>query len=362
MILRTVIIGAGRVSPNHLAAIKSMPDKLTLAGLCDIEPGRAEQALKQAQITASVPLFTCYREMMEEIKPDLAAVATDSGSHAEIGMYCLQNGAHCIIEKPITLNMRDADDLTTAAEINNKTLAVCHQNRFNKSIQKIKEAFDAGRFGGLSHVAAHVRWCRDEAYYNQAPWRGKWRTDGGCLMNQCIHNADLLRWLLGEIEEVTAYTRNAQHPYIEAEDLGLALIKAKDGVLGLFEGTVNAYGKNLEETLYIFGGKGMVKAAGTSVNVIEEWRFADGQDDPEAVKTQCREHPPNVYGFGHTPFYADVADAIHTGRRPLIDGNEGKSALELILAMYKSKKTGLPVRLPLEAFAATDMEGIFCSS
>ena len=117
-------------------------------------------------------------------------------------------------------------------------------------------------------------------------------------MNQCIHNADLMYWMLGDIDEVFAYTAQQQHDYLEAEDLGLALVKGKNGAYGLFEGTVNVYPKNLEETLYLFGERGTVKAAGTSVNLIEEWRFADGRDDPEAVKRDCNEQPPNIYGFG----------------------------------------------------------------
>ena len=180
-------------------------------------------------------------------------------------------------------------------------------------------------------------------------------------MNQCIHNADLLHWFIGDIAEVFAYSANSQHPYIEAEDIGIAVIKGIDGTLGLFEGTVNVYPKNLEETLYIFGEKGTVKAAGSSVNIIDEWHFADGLDDPERIKAEYREAPPNVYGFGHTPFYKDVVDAIKTDRKPLVDGNEGKRALELILAMYKSRLTGLPISLPLDNFASTDMEGIFCN-
>jgi len=318
-----------------------------------------DAALNKAEITGNVAKYTDYRELIDKEKPDLVAIATDSGSHAEIGLYCLSHGAHCIIEKPMAMSIQDADKLIDAAEKHNRVLCACHQNRFNKSMIKTRKALDDGRFGKLSHIAAHVRWNRNEDYYKQAPWRGKWAVDGGCLMNQCIHNADLLLWFMGDIDEVFAYTQNVCHPYIEGEDLGVALIRGKNGVLGLFEGTVNVYPKNLEETLYLFGEKGTVKAAGTSVNCIEEWHFSDSLDDGEAVKEECRENPPNVYGFGHLPFYIDVLEAIKTGKKPLIDGYEGKRALELILAMYKSKKTGLPVSLPLGDFASADMAGTF---
>ena len=179
-------------------------------------------------------------------------------------------------------------------------------------------------------------------------------------MNQCIHNIDLLRWMMGdEIEEVMAYTDQLEHPYLEAEDLGIALVKFSNGAYGLIEGTTNVYPKNLEETLYIFGEKGTVKAGGTSDNIIEEWIFGDGLDDPEAVKATYGENPPNVYGFGHTPLYADVIDAIQTGREPYIDGEAGKRALELILAIYLSASERRPVKLPLKNCSTMDFVGRF---
>lgn len=194
----------------------------------------------------------------------------------------------------------------------------------------------------------------------QAPWRGTWEKDGGALMNQCIHNIDLLRWMMGdEIEEVFAYTDRLNHPYIEAEDLGLALVKFKNGAYGMIEGTTNVYPTNLEETLYLFGEKGTVKAGGKSVNLIEEWRFADDTEDDEEVKAKFAENPPNVYGYGHIPLYKDVIESIKNKHRPYIDAEDGRRALELVLAIYKSAKEGKPVKLPLYDFSTTEMHGNF---
>ena len=179
-------------------------------------------------------------------------------------------------------------------------------------------------------------------------------------MNQCIHNIDLLRWMMGdEVEEVMAFTDQLAHPYLEAEDLGLAIVKFKNGSYGLIEGTTNVYPRNLEETLYIFGEKGTVKAGGTSDNVIEAWNFADQQEDPQEVIRRYSENPPNVYGFGHTPLYADVVEAIQTGRKPYVDGEAGKRALELVLAIYQSAAEHRPVKLPLENCSTMDFVGQF---
>ena len=217
-----------------------------------------------------------------------------------------------------------------------------------------------GRFGRMFYGTAHIRWCRNENYYTQAKWRGTWEQDGGALMNQCIHNIDLLRWMMGdEVEEVTGITDQLNHPYIQAEDLGIALIKFKNGSYGIVEGTTDIYPKNLEETLYLFGEKGTVKAGGQSVNRIEEWRFADEAEKPEDVIAEFAENPPNVYGFGHTPLYADMIDAIQQDREPYINGEAGKRALELVLAIYQSAAEKRSVKLPLERCSTMDFQGRF---
>lgn len=362
MTIKYALIGAGRISANHIAAVKEL-GALEFAGICDIVPAHIKTTLQKAGDCQDVKTYTDYRELIDEQQPELVAIATDSGLHAQIGLYCLSHGCNVIIEKPMAMSIFDADRLIECAQKHHRVLGVCHQNRYNKSMQRIHLAISEGRFGQISHMAAHVRWSRDKNYYDQAPWRGRWHSDGGCLMNQCIHNADLMCWLLGDIDEVFAYTANRQHDYIEGEDLGLALVKAKSGAYGLFEGTVNVFPRNLEETFYVFGEKGTAKADGASVNLISEWKFADsapGEEDE--IMRACRETPPNIYGFGHTRLYQDVIAAIQNGTKPLIDGVEGKKALELILALYKSKKTGLPVRLPLDDFASADMAGTFPES
>lgn len=179
-------------------------------------------------------------------------------------------------------------------------------------------------------------------------------------MNQCIHNIDLLRWMLGnEIDEVVGMTDRLNHPYMEAEDIGIALVKFKNGAYGIIEGTTDIYPKNLEETLYLFGEKGTIKAGGQSVNKIEEWRFSDALDNPDDIIKTFGENPPNVYGFGHIPLYADVRDAIENDREPYVSGEDGRRALELVLAIYKSAAEGRAVKFPLEDCSTMDFKGRF---
>ena len=355
--MRYALIGCGRISPNHIAAAKA--NHLDFVGICDISQEQIDDKVAKFDL-GGVNQYTDYKELLRTENPDLVAIATESGKHASVALGCIDAGCNIIIEKPIALSLEDADAIIRAAKEKRVKVCVSHQNRFNKSIQKIREAIEKDRFGKLFYGTAHIRWCRDEQYYKCAKWRGTWEQDGGALMNQCIHNIDLLRWMMGdEIEEVIGMTDRLNHPYIEAEDLGIALVRFRNGAYGIIEGTTDIYPKNLEETLYLFGEKGTVKAGGQSVNRIEEWRFSDSLDDPQEIIEQFNENPPNVYGFGHTPLYADMMEAIENDREPYVNAEAGKRALELVLAIYKSAKEGKSVHFPLETCSTLDFKGRF---
>jgi len=334
---------------------------LELVAICDVLPEKMEALLDKHGLAGDISIaqYTDYVQMLDEVKPQLAAIATESGSHAEIALACIDRGIHTIIEKPIAMNMADAEEIIRRADEQGVKVSACHQNRFNMAVLELRKAIDAGRFGRLSHGSIHVRWNRDRNYYDQAKWRGTWEDDGGCLMNQCIHGIDLLRWMLGdEVDEVYGQTRQQFHDYLQAEDVGMAVLKFKNGAIATIEGTVNVYPKNLEETLYIFGEKGTVKVGGTATNNIDVWDFADESEADTKIKN-LREVTSNVYGNGHIRLYADVIDAIKNDRKPYVDAVAGRNALEIVLAIYKSQKTGLPVKLPLTDFASTDMVGLF---
>ncbi len=355
MSLKYALIGCGRISPNHVLAAKN--NELEIVALCDIVIEKAEKHINQFDLRSSTKIYSNYKEMIFAEKIDLIAIATESGNHAEIAKYCIKKGIHLIIEKPIALSLKDADEIIKLSKEHQVVVSACHQNRFNKSIRKIREAVEQNRFGRLFHGTAHIRWNRGQDYYIQSPWRGTWDQDGGTLMNQCIHNIDLLRWMMGnDIDEVYAYTDNLNHPYIEAEDLGLALIKFNNGGYGIIEGTTNIFPKNLEETLYLFGEKGTVKAGGKSVNIIEEWLFSDNIDNAEEVKEKYHETPPTVYGFGHNPLYADVISAIENKREPYVTAEDGRRALELVLAIYKSSFEKKIIKLPLRDCSTSEFK------
>lgn len=357
--MKYALIGCGRIATNHIKA--ALNNQLEITAVCDIQPEHMKKLLERHGLWAddSIKHYTDYKAMIAEVQPELVSIATESGIHAEIAIFCIKHGVHVIIEKPMAMSMADANEIIRLSEERNVKVSACHQNRFNIAVQEMRQALEAGRFGKLSHGSIHVRWNRNQNYYTQAPWRGTWAQDGGALMNQCIHGIDLLRWTFGgEVEEVYGQTRQQFHDYLEAEDVGMAVVKFKNGAIATIEGTTNVYPKNLEETLYIFGEKGTVKIGGTSTNNIDVWDFAD-ETEADMKNKGLEEETNNVYGNGHTSLFADMINSIQNGKKPYVDAYAGRDALELVLAIYKSQKEGIPVTLPLSEFSSLDMTGEF---
>lgn len=358
--MKYALIGCGRIATNHIKAV--LNNSLELVAVCDIVPERMESLLAKHGLEdkPGIARYTDYTRLLKE-NPELrlVAIATESGLHAQIALACIDAGVNVIIEKPIAMCMADAEEIIRRSEEKGVTVCACHQNRFNVAVQKTRQALEAGRFGRLSHGSIHVRWNRNKAYYEQALWRGTWAQDGGCLMNQCIHGIDLLRWMMGnDVDEVYGVTKQQFHDYLEVEDIGMAVVRFKNGAVATVEGTTNVYPKNLEETLFLFGERGTVKIGGKSTNNLDVWDFAD-ETEADMVNKGLEEQTSNVYGNGHTSLYADVIDAIQNRRKPYVDAVAGRNALELVLAIYKSCKTGRPVKLPLKDFASEDMRDFF---
>jgi len=358
------LIGCGRISFKHIEGFIDNADKLKLTAVCDPVRKRAEEKVSEYQKkvpNTNIAVYEDYREMLEKQKPDIVTIATESGRHPEIAITCLESGCHVICEKPIALSVKDAEKMIAAAKKNKRKLAVCFQNRFNAPVQRMRTALEAGRFGKILHGMIQIRWNRNDAYYAEAPWRGTWEQDGGTLMNQCTHGIDLLQWMMGEnAVRVQAQTRRFMRP-IEAEDFGAAIIEFENGAIGIIEGTADIFPTNLNETLSIFGEKGSVVIGGLAVNKLETWRFSDANsigDTEDKVLNPNKKDPPTVYGFGHSELFKDFIDSIEKDREPLVSGESGKKALEIILAIYKSQKTGKPVDLPCD-FSTLDMKGIF---
>lgn len=346
--LRVGIIGCGSIGRKHIKAIIDNQEHLVLTALSDISLENA-QKLRETHVKLTctkynTAVYSDYRKMIEKEKLDIVSVLTESGKHYPIALDCIERGINVLVEKPLALSLEHVDILITSAIRNNVKLGVIHQHRFNPIISNLKETIDAGSFNNLFYGVTNIRWNRNHDYYEKAKWRGTIGSDGGILMNQCIHNIDLLQWLLKEqAEEVFAYKQNYMHPYIQTEDTVLALIKFAGGILGIIEGTVSTFPHNLENSISVFGEKGSVKIGGKCLNEVEIWIFDEGDTGrPELFQDGSMD-----YSY-HSEVYRDFIKAMNSGREPMVNGKEARKSIEIILAIQQSARSGLPVKLPLK--------------
>ena len=340
--VRIALLGCGRISRNHFAAIAKIPE-LQLVAVCDVVEARAREAGEREE----VPWYTAYAKMLEQSPCDIVAVCTPSGLHPQHGMLAARAGKHVVCEKPMAISLSSADELVQACDDAGVQLFVVKQNRLNPPVQLLKRAIDKGRFGRLYMANTTVRWTRPQEYYDQASWRGTWEFDGGAFMNQASHYVDLIQWLVGPVESVMAKTATLARR-IETEDSGVALLKFRSGTLGVIEVTMLTYPRNLEGSITLLGEHGSVKIGGTAVNKVETWQFADYDDDDKLVESTTYT-PTNVYGNGHEGYYRNVMAVLGGDATADTDGRAGRKSLELILAIYESAKSGHEVPLPLRA-------------
>jgi predicted dehydrogenase len=341
--LNFALVGCGRISKRHAELLGLDQVKgARLVAVCDIVEAKAKATSERF----GVPAYTDMHEMMAAQDIDVVTVLTESGNHAEHVIALAPYGKAIVVEKPMALTLEDADAMIAACEKSGSLLFVVKQNRFNVPVVKLREALDAGRFGKLFMGTIRVRWCRDQSYYDQDPWRGTWEMDGGVLTNQASHHVDLLEWMMGEVESVFAKSTTAMVD-IETEDTAVVLLKFKSGALGLIEATTATRPKDLEGSISMLGSQGTVEIGGFAVNKLQTWNFTDGLDDVAETMAKFSVNPPNVYGFGHQMYYEHVVDVLKNGVPQTVDGREGRKSIQLIHAIYESIETGKEVFLPM---------------
>lgn len=338
-IVRFGLIGCGRISPRHIQSLAQIPAGSLLA-VADLIEARAQRA---AHETGARP-YTDYRRLLDRSDIDVVTICTPSGLHAGMAIEALQAGKHVLVEKPMALNLADADAMIAAAAQAGRRLGVVLQNRYNPPMQDLRRAVDGGRLGRLLLGNATVRWYRPQEYYEDG-WHGTWAMDGGALMNQSIHHIDALQWLMGDPVSVFAYTATLAHR-IEAEDAGVATIRFAGGALGVVEGSTITYPENLEGSVAIFGQRGSVKVGGTALNRKVFWKIEGQLEHEKELLTREQIDPPSVYGQSHRAVIEDMIDAVVQDRKPRTNGGEARRSVALVLAIYESARTGREVTLP----------------
>lgn len=323
------IVGCGHIAVKHAQAIK----EISGCRLAAVFNNNSERGKEFADRYGAL-FYNDYPAMLANPEIDVVCICTPSGLHAMQGIQAARAGKHVLVEKPMALSLADADELINTCKEAGVKLAVVYQNRCKPVIKELRRAIEEGSFGRLSHGNATVRWNRNDDYYAQAPWRGTAGADGGVLLNQAIHNIDLLQWMMGPVESVFAYTATRLRN-IETEDVGVGVLKFTSGALGVIEAAATIYPANLEESFNIFGAKGTVVIGGVTASKVETWSFEQSRPMLE------EDNKPT----GHRDVIEDLLDAIGNDRDPLVDGTEGRKSLALVLALYESASKGLPVKI-----------------
>lgn len=325
--IRFAIIGCGRIAYRHIEAIQQNQNA-QLVGLCDLNLERA----KERNVGVNVPVYRDYNEMLQKQDIDVVSIMTPSGMHAEHGLDIMNKyKKHVLIEKPMCLRVQDGLDLIETAGKNSVQVFVVHQNRFNKSIQKIRSVMTQNRLGKVALATVRLRWSRGQSYYDRDPWRGTWALDGGVLASQAIHHIDLLRWLVGGVSSVSAIGKT-QFVNVETEDTSCVWIRFQNGALGIIEATTTArpLNRDIEASISILGERGIAIVEGTAVNKLSTWTIEDIDLD------EYSENPPNVYGYGHDYIIDNIVDVLLRSGTPLIKAEDALESMKLLNAIYKS--------------------------
>jgi UDP-N-acetyl-2-amino-2-deoxyglucuronate dehydrogenase len=339
--VRFALVGCGRISANHFQALAHHAADAELMAVCDTDP----QALARATQATGAAGFGSLQALLAGSDADVVVLATPSGLHPQQAIQCARAGRHVVSEKPMATKWEEGVAMVHACREAGVKLFVVKQNRLNATLQVLKQAIDARRFGRIHLVVVNVFWTRPQSYYDAAPWRGRWDLDGGAFMNQASHYVDMVDWLVGPVDNVHAYTAT-QLRDIEAEDSGVMGLRLRSGGLASINVTMLTQGRNLEGSITVLGERGTVRVGGMAVNRIEHWAF----DEPlpeDAMHARVGHEPETVYGHGHTPYYANVIATLRGQAHAAVDGYEGLRSLEVLIAAYRSARDGVRVGLPL---------------
>lgn len=338
--IRFAIVGCGVIAPTHTLCLAELPDA-RLVAVCDI----IEEKAHQLASTYFCDAYANYVEMVQRDDIDVVLVLTPSGLHAQVGIAAARAGKHVVVEKPIDVTLEKADALIDACRQAGVSLSVISQHRFDPAIVALKQAVKEGRLGQLNFGSAQTKWYRTQEYYDSAGWRGTWELDGGgALMNQSVHYVDLLTYIMGPVEELHGYCALRAHERIAVEDVAVASLRFASGALGFLEGSTLAY-PGFFTRLDVHGSLATVIVENDKV---KEWVFRSGEICPVPAEPSGfigGSSSQNIWHHAHKRQLADIIEAIRSQRPPLVTGEEGRRALQIVLAVYESARSGQPVRL-----------------
>jgi UDP-N-acetyl-2-amino-2-deoxyglucuronate dehydrogenase len=341
------IIGLGMIAEFHAKAIKAM-SKGRLIAAFSRDHQKAEEFVSQH---GGKP-FSNLDEFLATPGLEIVTICTPSGFHLEPALAVAAAGKHLIVEKPLEITPPRCDSIIAACQKAEVRLATVFPSRFSEAAVLLRKAIDDGRFGRLTLGSAYIKWWRTQEYYDSGAWRGTKDLDGGgALMNQSIHAIDLLQWFMGPVESVTGQVDCLAHQRIEVEDVGAAVLKFRNGAIGVIEGSTATYPGQLKR----------IEICGTTGSVIleqdsfKQWEFTEETEEDQAIKKKHaagdaaggQSDPKAISFVPHQKQFEDFINSLDSGSQ-LVDGSEGRKSVEIINAIYLSAKNGgTPVKLPI---------------
>ena len=343
------IIGCGRITEKHLAALTKLPE-VEITAISDLSTERMKQA--EALISSTNNELQSFIDYHQLLKTDceLVLIATASGTHFMIAEAALRAGKHVLVEKPLALSIDESRHLRTIASTQGQKLFVCHQLRFRKILFELNKLIKSGAIGMIYSGTVSMAIQRPAAYYEAAPWRGTWEQDGGMLINQGIHMIDLLVWFMGEVESVSGQLQWV-NDHKETEDVASGIIRFKSGATGLIEANSVTWPENHGYAIKLFAEKGTIIFEGKNFDQVTKFTVENGPE-LDQINSWINEKNEQVI------MYQEVMKHIDGTVNQAVTAEEAEHALETIFALYQSHKLTEQVHLPLVSFSTIDMKGV----
>jgi len=343
MPLGFAIIGCGMIARFHARAISELPSA-RLAALCTRNAANAAKVMEAAGVQC--PVLPTLDDVLARRDVDVLVICSPSGAHMEPAVAAARAGKHVVVEKPLEISLERCDRIIEACDKRQVKLCTIFPSRFADANRTLKQAVDAGRFGRLTLGETTCKWWRPQSYYDEGGWKGTLALDGGgALMNQAIHNVDLLLWMMGPVQSIAGFAAMLAHERIEVEDTAVACLRFQNGALGVIQAATSIY-PGLPKTIAVHGDRGSVVVEQEDVL---RWEFTPELPEDRAVRERFAQkvgasggasNPAAISHEYHRRQLADFVEAIETGRPPLVDGREGRKAVEVILGIYEAARTG----------------------
>ena len=342
--IQVAIIGTGNISHAHIHAYLQFPERVHIAALVDIIPGKAEKV--KAQYGLDCDCYLDHHDILSREDITLVDCCTPPYVHAEITINALHAHKNAICEKPMAASLEECDAMIRARDESGMKLSIIAQNRFRKPIRDLKAMLDAGIAGPVRSAQVDSFWWRGHCYYDLW-WRGTWEKEGGgCTLNHAVHHIDMLGWMMGLPSRVTSVLANTAHDNAEVEDLSMSIMEYP-GALALLTASVVHHGE--EQTLTFQCEKAKISAPfSTYASISKANGFPEENKElEEEIKAFCDALPTVPYE-GHDGQIENVLTAIENDTLPAIGGEDGRRTIELITAIYEAGSKRAAVELPLK--------------